>query len=70
MTQIKQIIKGATLSKTVWFNTLAGALLALEPVFPLLQGVLGDSWYGIGMVVLTVGNVLLRGVTNKSLADK
>ena len=70
MTQIKQIIKGATLSKTVWFNTLVGALMALEPVFPFLQATLGDKWYGIGMVVLTVGNVILRGMTNKSLVDK
>jgi len=64
---MKQTIKGATKSKTIWFNAIVGGLLALEPVFPLLQVVLGPSAYAIGMIVLTVGNVILRAVTDKEL---
>jgi hypothetical protein len=68
--EVTKVLKGSVKSKTVWFNTITGALLALEPVFPLLQPMLGDAWYGVGMAVLTVGNVILRGMTNKALADK
>lgn len=68
--EIKATLQGSVKSKTIWFNTTVGALLALEPVFPLLQPMLGDAWYGLGMVVLTVGNVILRAMTNKALGDK
>lgn len=64
------MLKGAWKSKTIWFNAIVGALVSLESVFPLLQPALGPQWYGIIMVALTVGNVVLRGVTNKALADK
>lgn len=65
-----KILEGAAKSKTIWFNTIIGGLLALEPVFPLLQNVLGANAYAIGMVILTVGNVMLRGATTKALGDK
>lgn len=63
-------IKGATKSKTVWFNTIVGMLLAAEPVIGLLQPVLGASTYGIVSFILIIGNVGLRAITTKALGDK
>lgn len=63
-------IKGATKSKTIWFNTIVGMLLAAEPVLSLLQPVLGASTYGIVSFILIVGNVALRAITTKSLGTK
>jgi hypothetical protein len=67
---MKQAIKGAVKSKTMWFNTLTGMLLAAEPALHLLQPVLGASTYGIVSFVLIVGNVALRTITNKALGEK
>lgn len=67
---MKQEIKGATKSKTVWFNTIVGMLLAAEPAIGLLQPVLGASTYGIVSFILIVGNVGLRAITTKALGDK
>ena len=67
---MKQTIKGAVKSKTIWFNTIAGMLLAAEPALALLQPMLGDSVYGIISFVLIIGNVGLRAITTKALGDK
>ncbi len=67
---MKQTIKGATKSKTIWFNTIVGMLIAAEPALSLLQPLLGASTYGIVSFVLIVGNVGLRTITNKSLGAK
>lgn len=66
----KKVVKGATKSKTVWFNVITGMLIAAEPALHLLQPVLGASTYGIVSFVLIVGNVALRTITNKALGDK
>lgn len=65
-----QILKGSIKSKTMWFNTILGTLLAAEGSIALLQPVLGDSAFGIVSFTLTVGNMFLRGMTNKALVDK
>jgi len=70
MINIKDTIKGSPKSKTMWFNTIVGALIAAEASISLLQPVLGAEAYGITSFVLVVGNVLLRAITNKSLGDK
>ena len=67
---MKQEIKGAVKSKTIWFNTITGMLLAAEPALHLLQPVLGTSTYGIVSFILIVGNVALRAITTKSLGTK
>ena len=67
---MKQAIKGTVKSKTMWFNTLTGVLLAAEPAIHLLQPVLGASTYGVISFVLIIGNVVLRAMTNKALGDK
>jgi len=67
---MKQEIKGAAKSKTIWFNTLVGMLLAAEPAIGLLQPVLGASTYGIVSFILIVGNVGLRAITTKALNAK
>jgi len=68
--KIIAVLKGAWKSKTIWFNTLVGSLLAAEASFPLLHGLISDFWYGVILFTLTIGNVILRGITNKALADK
>ena len=67
---MKQEIKGAAKSKTVWFNTIVAMLLAAEPAIGLLQPVLGESVYGVVSFALIVGNVALRAITTKALGDK
>ena len=67
---MKQEIKGAAKSKTVWFNMITGMLLAAEPALHLLQPILGASTYGVVSFVLIVGNVALRAITTKALGDK
>jgi len=68
--KIKRILLGAWKSKTIWFNTIIAGLMQAEAAFSLLQPWLGDTVYGVALFTLTVGNVLLRGVTDKALADK
>jgi len=68
--KMKQEIKGAVKSKTIWFNTIVGMLLAAEPALSLLQPLLGASTYGIVSFILIVGNVGLRAITTKALASK
>lgn len=63
-------LKGATKSKTIWFNVVVGMLLAAESAIPLLQPVLGEATYGIVSFVLIVGNVAFRSLTSKSLGEK
>lgn len=54
-------------SKTIIFNVLITVLLVAEQSFSLLQSVLGESVYGVVLFTLTIGNVILRTVTNTSV---
>jgi len=66
---MKESIKGAAKSKTIW---LAGALSVLGPAlntFPEARAFLGDN-YGIAFVVLSGIVGLLRYLTTKPLAEK
>lgn len=55
-------------SKTLWFNLIAAALLALEAQFALLQPFMADNVYAWFATALTVGNAVLRVVTAAPLA--
>ena len=57
-------------SKTLWFNAVIAALAALEPVFGLLQAFLPGNAFAWMTVALTVGNAILRTVTNQPLSAK
>lgn len=57
-------------SKTMWFNAIIAALLALEPVFGVLASVLPGNVYAISSVTLVMGNAVLRTLTTMPLAAK
>lgn len=57
-------------SKTMVFNVIIAGLLALEPVFGMLQSVLPGNIYAWGSVILAVGNAILRVLTTQPLAMK
>lgn len=67
---MEQHIKGAVKSKTIWFNALTAAFVAIEEAFPVLEPSLGPEWYGVVFIILTAGNVALRSITSKPLSDK
>ena len=54
-------------SKTIWFNAIAAAFVALEAVFHLLQPLLGPVTYPVVLVVITVGNAFLRVITTQGI---
>lgn len=70
MQTIIDYLAGAVKSKTIWFNAIIAALLALEPVFGLLQSFIPGNVYAWASVALTVGNAILRAVTSQHLLEK
>lgn len=71
---MKNWIRGATRSATMWFNAVLGSVLTAVPIvqdaFPQLKEYMPDSWYRWGMGALVVGNILLRLKTNSSIPEK
>jgi hypothetical protein len=71
---LKGQMQGAWRSWTIWFNSMAGALLAglpmLQDTLPQLQAYMpADAFkYTMGMVIAI--NILLRFKTNQPLAQK
>lgn len=55
-------------SKTIIFNIVTGALIALEASFSQLSSVLPANWYGILATVLAVGNAMLRVISNTGIS--
>lgn len=55
-------------SRTLWFNTLCSALVALEGVTGLLQPYTGQSFYAAMCVVLPIGNAVLRTISTSGLS--
>lgn len=54
-------------SKTLWFNAFIAALAALEAGANMIQPYLPGNVYGYGLLLLTVGNAVLRIVTTQGL---
>lgn len=67
---MKKFVKGAAKSKTLWFNAAAGGLLALEPVFGMLQAFIPGNVYAYMSVALVAGNVILRVITTQAIVEK
>lgn len=67
-------LRGARRSLTVWFNggmlTLVSLLPSLAEALPLLKDYLPADFYQLAFTVVAVGNILIRGKTNKSLEDR
>jgi hypothetical protein len=61
-------------SLTLWFNGVAGALIAALPFaqeqLPQLQDYVSANVYHYLMAVVVAGNILLRFKTRSALADK
>lgn len=54
-------------SKTLRFNAAIAALAALESSANLIQPYLPGNVYGYGLMLLAVGNAMLRIVTTQGL---
>lgn len=54
-------------SKTLWFNLLVSGLGALEASFSVLQDVIPVNVYAVLVVVLAVGNAILRVISTAKL---
>ena len=67
---IKKYFSGFIKSKTIWFNAIVAGLLALEPVFGMLQAFMPGNVYAWCSVALVTGNAVLRVVTTKAILDK
>lgn len=67
-------LKGATRSRTVWFNSIAGTLLVALPemkeALPALQQFITPEVYRWLILVVVIGNIWLRAVTTVPLEDK
>jgi hypothetical protein len=72
---VKRNWRGTHKSTTIWFNTVfvpaaAAALPILLEEVPKLQEYLPENQYKLWMLVLIVGNAVLRFKTDTALADK
>lgn len=54
-------------SKTLWFNAVCAALAALEASLGFVQPLMPVNVYAILSLVLTIGNAVLRVITNQGL---
>ena len=74
MTEINQVViaskKPWYKSKTLWFNVLVAALVALEASASMIQPFLKGNVYGYGLLILTAGNAMLRIITTQGLSLK
>jgi len=57
-------------SKTLWFNAAIAALAALEASAQVLQPLVPGNVYAYGMMLLSVGNAVLRIVSAERLTLK
>ena len=66
---MKDIIKGAERSKTIWFAAFVVVFGFLNENITQLKSFFGDN-YGLVFVLVGAVNILLRIYTSTSLADK
>ncbi len=64
---IKQQIKGAWNSWTIWFNSVGVVLLTLAMNEPMIMHYLEGEGF---IIVLIIGNMILRFKTTQALGDK
>jgi len=57
-------------SKTLRFNAVVAALAAAEASAGLIQPLVPGNIYGWGLMVLTVGNAILRVITTQAVTLK
>lgn len=67
---MKDTIRGAVRSKTVWINVALAALSGLELMGSHITTLLGQKW-AAGLVMLgAITNVVVRAYTTQTLAEK
>jgi hypothetical protein len=54
-------------SKTIWFNLIMSALVALEASISQLSALVPANWYAIIAVILPVGNAMLRIISTTGI---
>jgi len=54
-------------SKTLWFNALVAGMAAIETAAHLVQPFVPGNIYGWLLLVVTVGNAMLRVLTTQGL---
>lgn len=57
-------------SRTLWFNAAIAGLAALEASASMIQPFVKGNVYGYGLMILTVGNAVLRIISNQGLSLK
>lgn len=74
LARLKADVAKAHKSMTIWFNSAMGFVIVALPYaqanLPQLQPYLPDGLYNHAMVVLVVGNIILRFKTRVALAAK
>lgn len=65
-----KLISGWWRSRTIWFNVLVGLFAVLEAYTRFLQPLLGDTLYGITLLIVAAVNVFLRTITTQPLSEK
>lgn len=67
-------LRGARRSLTIWFNSVAGTMIAALPyaqdALPQLAQYIGPQTYKIMAAVIVLGNIILRAKTSTALPDK
>jgi len=54
-------------SKTLWFNAIVAALVALEASLGQLSSFIPANWYAILAIILPVGNAILRVISTTGI---
>jgi hypothetical protein len=57
-------------SRTIWFNAIVGGLATLEASAHLVAAFVPGNIYGWGLLLLSVGNAMLRIITTQGVALK
>ena len=72
--RLKNWLRGAYRSLTIWFNSVSGTVLIALPyaqdALPQLSQYLGPHIYKWVAGFIIVGNILLRAKTNTALPEK
>jgi len=72
--RLKNWLRGAYRSMTIWFNSITGTLAAAIPLIPEylpdLKPYLTQNAYMTLLIINIVGNILLRAKTKTALPEK
>lgn len=57
-------------SRVLWFNVIVAGLASLEAAAHMIQPFVEGNVYGYGLMLLTVGNAMLRIITSQGISIK